>query len=134
LRTQLSQKFLAAIESDFAIHGAEIISKMRQSHPERYAELCQKLIQTTEPPSNTGDMSGAKSADDLGRMLLESIGADPEKITDSMIARAIRANDRFLEDLEKIAGIKKDAERKDRKHGNGIVVDEAAAMMKHLGY
>jgi hypothetical protein len=48
-----------------------------------------------------GDMSNAKSPDDLGRLLLESIGASPP-FTAQEIARAIEANDVFVESLEAI--------------------------------
>ena len=50
---------------------------------------------------NPGDMSNAKSADDLGRLLLESIGG-VAPFTDEEISAAIKANDVFVETLEAI--------------------------------
>ena len=50
---------------------------------------------------NPGDMSNAKSADDLGRLLLESIGG-VAPFTDEEISAAIKANDAFVETLEAI--------------------------------
>ena len=58
------------------------------------------LAKTTDSYS-PGDVSNAKSADDLGRLLLESIGAIAP-FTAAEISRAIAANDRFVEELEAI--------------------------------
>jgi hypothetical protein len=134
-RDRLAEQFLEALQSDFAQHGAEVIANMRKSHPERYAELAGKLILTAEPPAKTGDMSEAKTPDELGRLLIQSVAdIDPDTITAGQIKSALAANDRFIADIEKIAGVKKDAGRKDRKGGNGYAVDEVAATLKHLGY
>ena len=58
------------------------------------------LAKTSES-YNPGDMSNAKDADDLGRLLLESIGAIAP-FTAQEIAAAIAANDRFVVELESI--------------------------------
>ena len=58
------------------------------------------LAKTTDSYS-PGDVSNAKSADDLGRLLLESIGAIAP-FTDEEISAAIKANDVFVETLEAI--------------------------------
>jgi hypothetical protein len=62
------------------------------------------LAKTSES-YNPGDMSNAKSADDLGRLLLESIGASPP-FTAQEIASAIKANDVFVESLESIRDVR----------------------------
>jgi len=103
VRDQLAQKFLAALETDFALHGAGVIAKMRESHPERYAELAGKLILSAEPPKNTTDVNNAQSYEDIGRSLLDSVGAAPDLVTEEMVRAAVALNDRFVTDLENIA-------------------------------
>src|SRR5262245_7729191 len=102
VRDQLALKFLAALETDFALHGAGVIAKMRESHPERYAELAGKLILSAEPKS-TSDGSDLNTLDDIGRSLLQSVDAAPDLITDEMVRAAVALNNRFVDDLESIA-------------------------------
>ena len=98
-RTRLSGDFLRALADDFNQHGAEIISKMRETHPERYAELCGKLIQTVEPKE--GGFSKCNSMEDIGKRLLISVGCtEPDA---AAVAAAIEANNTFLARLEAIA-------------------------------
>src|SRR5262245_43286220 len=113
-RDQLALKFLAALETDFALHGAGVIAKMRESHPERYAELAGKLILSAEPPKNTADINNAQSSEDIARSLLDSVDADPDKITPDMIAATIKANDAFVNTLESIA---RPAARREKGYG-----------------
>jgi hypothetical protein len=94
LRKKLSQKFLQALQEDFELYGKTVLEKMRETHPERYAELAAKMIMTAEPQQNP---TGANSMQEIGMRLLQSIGViEP---TDSQIEAAIEANDRFIEQL-----------------------------------
>jgi hypothetical protein len=98
-RTRLSGDFLRALADDFKQHGAEIIAKMRETHPERYAELCGKLIQTVEPKE--GGFKDCNSMQDIGRRLLISVGyAEPDEAS---IQAAIEANNVFVARLQAIA-------------------------------
>ena len=98
-RTRLSGDFLRALADDFKQHGAEIIAKMRESHPERYAELCGKLIQTVEAKEE--GFSKCNSMEDIGRRLLVSVGyKEPDETS---IQAAIEANEVFVKRLEAIA-------------------------------
>jgi hypothetical protein len=74
LRERLSQKFLEALEADFKVHGAIALEKMRESHPERYAELAGKLIMTTAEPDGPMDFSKCNTMEDIGLKLLQSTG------------------------------------------------------------
>ena len=103
LRDRLSASFLAAFEADFQSHGADVIERMRESHPERYAELAGKLIMTAEQPS-ANPYADADSMEDIGRVLLKEIGCDEFQITDDMVEQAVAANDEFLARLQQIAG------------------------------
>jgi len=102
LRDKLSESFLRAIEADFREHGPAVIEQMRQTHPERYAELAGKLIMTAEQAPGPNDYSDCQSMDDIGRKLLRSVGINEFAITQNMIEAAIKANDNFVETLEQI--------------------------------
>jgi hypothetical protein len=98
LREKLSQKFLEALEADFQLHGLTVLEKMRESSPERYAELAAKMIMSAEPQSEQKGFAGANSMQDVGRRLLQSVGiVEPDN---AAIEAAIAANDRFIEQLE----------------------------------
>jgi hypothetical protein len=100
LRERLSQKFLEALEADFQLHGPTILERMRESHPERYAELAAKLIMSSEPQQNAKGLAAANSMEEVGRILLQQVGL-PEPTAEE-IEQAIQANDLFLEQLEAI--------------------------------
>jgi hypothetical protein len=85
LRERLSQKFLEALEADFKIYRANVLERMRETHPERYAELAGKLIMTSEPRPDGFEAE---------------VGLDAP--TDDQIAEAIKANDRLIVQLEAI--------------------------------
>jgi hypothetical protein len=102
LRDKLSENFLRAFEADFSINGADVIVRLREKYPERYAELAAKLIAATEPPANTDVWSECKSTEDIGRELLRQVGAEEFSITPEMIERALAANERLVETLEAI--------------------------------
>ena len=108
-RTRLSGDFLRALADDFNQFGPEIIAKMRESHPERYAELCGKLIQTVEPKDD--GLKGCTTLRDIGRRVLVSYCNIPEDtISEEMVDSACAAHQVFMASLEEIAGTK---DRKD---------------------
>src|SRR5262249_18905643 len=51
-RDKLAAGFLKAFESDFEAHGVDVIERLREKHPDRYADLAARLIATTEPKSD----------------------------------------------------------------------------------
>jgi hypothetical protein len=117
LRERLSQKFLEALQEDFELYGKTVLEKMRESHPERYAELAAKMIMTAEPQQNPTGIGGANSMHDVGARLLQSIGmVEPD---DAAIAAAIEANDAFLAALE---AIRDRAPFGEPTNGNGAAV------------
>jgi hypothetical protein len=100
LRQRLSAAFLEALTDDFAVNGAAVIEKMRQTHPERYAELAGKLIMSAEPEQKAEGLAAANSMHEVGARLLQQVGViEP---TDEQIEQAIEANDKFISALEQI--------------------------------
>src|SRR5262249_56013396 len=80
-------------------YGGETIEKLRESHPDRYAEVAVKLIASATPPAGLFDK--AQSFEDIGAGLLKSVGLnDP---TPEQVAAAITENDRFVTALQLIA-------------------------------
>jgi hypothetical protein len=43
-RTKLTAKFIEALQADFEQHGPEVIEKLREESPARYAEVVAKLV------------------------------------------------------------------------------------------
>jgi hypothetical protein len=117
LRERLLQKFLEALQEDFELYGKTVLEKMRESHPERYAELAAKMIMTAEPQQKADGFASDTSMEAVGRRLLQSVGmVEPD---DAAIAAAIFANDRFLEALE---SIRDRAPFGEATNGNGAAV------------
>jgi hypothetical protein len=100
LREKLSKKFLEALEADFQAYGSSVLERMRESHPERYAELAAKMIMTAEPAQQAEGLAAAKNMHEFACIQLRQIGL-PEP-TDEQIEEAVKANDWFLEQLEAI--------------------------------
>jgi hypothetical protein len=103
VRDKLGGTFLRAFQSDFEANGVDIIVRLREKYPERYAELAAKLIADTEPPSEQDAFIQCKSTQDIGRQLLLQVGAEEDAITPEMIEQALEANDRLIETLTAIA-------------------------------
>jgi hypothetical protein len=103
VRDKLGGTFLRAFQSDFEANGVDVIVRLREKYPERYAELAAKLIAATEPPSEQDAFSQCKSTQDIGRHLLLQVGAEEYAITPDMIEQALEANDPLLETLTSIA-------------------------------
>ena len=100
LRDKLSAAYLEAFQADFAANGTAVIEQLRNKSPEKYAEIAARLIAATEPQPQQEGIAAANSMEDVGRRLLQGVGV-PEP-TDEQIAAAIKANDRFIEQLEAI--------------------------------
>lgn len=101
LRERRSANFLAAFEADFQTHGVSVIEKLRENSPEKYAELGAKLIAASEPEPE--GFESCQSMEEVGRKLLQSVGVDEFAITDGMIEAAIALQDRFTDELSRIA-------------------------------
>jgi hypothetical protein len=120
LRERLSQKFLEALEADFQLHGISVLERMRETHPERYAELAAKMIMTAEPAEQKQGIAQAKSMKEIGMRLLQSIGViEP---TDQQVEEAIAANDVFVEQLE---AIRDRAQFGELGNGHAITIGES---------
>jgi hypothetical protein len=102
LRDRLSANFLAAFEADFAANGVAAIEQLRQKSPEKYAEIAARLMVNNEPKPD--DFKQCKSMEEIARKLLKSSGVeDEDRITPAMIQAAIEANNRFVDELKRIA-------------------------------
>jgi hypothetical protein len=98
-RAKLSRAFLEALQSDFEQYGRNVIERMRETDPTRYAELAGKLIMTTEPPSRI-DFTAAQTPEDVARLCLKAIGY--ENPTDADVEEAAKHNEIFAAHLEAI--------------------------------
>jgi hypothetical protein len=103
VRDKLGGTFLRAFQSDFEANGVDVIVRLREKYPERYAELAAKLIADTEPPSEQDAFGQCKSTQDVGRQLLLQVGAEEDAIAPEMIEQALEAYDRLIETLTAIA-------------------------------
>jgi hypothetical protein len=100
LRDKLSENFMRAFEADFSEHGIDAIKALREKSPEKYSEIAARLIAAIESkPDGFGNCS---TMEQIGRKLLQSVGADDAELTDAMIAEAVAANDTFIAKLEEI--------------------------------
>ena len=74
LRDKLSAAFLQAFSSDFENHGVAVIEALREKYPEKYAELCGRIIATVAQPLDPNDYSQCRTEDDIVRKLLIKSG------------------------------------------------------------
>src|SRR5262252_4305282 len=74
------------------------IKQLRQKSPEKYAEIAAKLIAAIEPRGEGFD--SCRSKEELGRALLESVGANEPD--DDSIQQAIQLNDKFIDNLQHV--------------------------------
>jgi hypothetical protein len=98
LRDKLSANWLSAFEADVAENAVQVVQLLRQKSPEKYAEVASKLITATEPKPE--GFASANSMQEIGRLLLKSIGLDDP--TDEQIEAAVAANNDFIVQLEVI--------------------------------
>jgi hypothetical protein len=86
------------------MHGKTVLEQVRQDNPAKYLEMASKLaaLVASLRPEPDGGYSKANSMQDIGRRLLQSVGADENTLTEDMIAQAVAANDAFVARLEAI--------------------------------
>ena len=88
---------------DFKTHGKTVLEQVRQNNPAKYLEMASKLaalVAALRPEPDS--FAKANSMQDIGRKLLQSVGADEATITDEQIEQAIAANDALVAQLEAI--------------------------------
>jgi len=89
--------------ADFKLHGKRALEQVRLESPSKYLELASKLaalVATLKPAQSA--FHDANSMQDIGRKLLQSVGADDATLTDDQIAQAVACNDAFIAKLEAI--------------------------------
>jgi hypothetical protein len=106
-RLRLSAAFLESLEKDFEANKDEVIQALRRKSPKAYAELLDRLIQTTDAPDTKG-FKDCNSQRDIGLRLLISMGMHEGHVTDEQIDLAVAANDVFMASLEEITKGRKD--------------------------
>src|SRR5262245_66563379 len=89
---------------DFKTHGKTVLEQVRQHNPTQYLLMASKLaaLVASLRPEEPDGYSKANSMQDIGRKLLQSVGADESMLTDDQIAQAIEANNAFVAQLEAI--------------------------------
>ena len=102
-RQKLTGDFVTALQSDWQLHGQEIIEALRTQSPVKYAEIVSRLAVPEAAPA-PDDFSQCQTQLDIGRKLLAQVGVPEDAMTDSMIEQAAEANEAFLDRLEMIAG------------------------------
>jgi hypothetical protein len=100
-RDKLASGFVEALEKDWAEHGSEVIQQIRLDNPVKYGELIARLVPMDANLPSANDFPSCQSMEDIGRKLLKSVGRD--EATDDMVELAIKANDAFIAELERIA-------------------------------
>ena len=103
LRDKLTAKFVEALEADWQEHGTEIIQKLRERSPEKYADIVARLTVPAEPPPAPGDYRECKSVFDVARKMLVNNGMHPDAITDAMVEQAAEAADALKDRLDEIS-------------------------------
>jgi hypothetical protein len=96
LRDKLSAAFLQAFSADFENHGVAVIEALREKYPEKYAELCGRIIATVAQPLDPNDFSLCGSELDIARKLLIQVGMSEAAITDSALQLAAEANSELV--------------------------------------
>jgi hypothetical protein len=99
-RAKLSAAFLEAFEQDFQQNGVDVIKKMRETDPTRYAELAGKLIMTIE--ARQDGVEKANSVEEIAIHLLRNINCPEDWMTPEVIQQTVKAHDAFIAELEAI--------------------------------
>jgi hypothetical protein len=78
-RNKLSEDFITAFASDFAVHGVKIVEDVRLRSPEIYLRLCSDLLprQTGETLAGAGEASifrACESVSEIIEMLVADVG------------------------------------------------------------
>ena len=89
---------------DFKTHGKTVLEQARQNNPTKYLEMASRLaaLVASLRPEEPDGYSKANSMQDIGRKLLQSVGADETMLTDEHIAQAVEAKNTFVAQLEAI--------------------------------
>ena len=103
LRDKLTEKFIEALEADWQQHGTEIIQRLREKHPERYADIVARLTTPIEPPPVPASFHAGMSQSDIALRMLRDLGVPDGGATPSMIEAATEAQLLFVATLERIA-------------------------------
>src|SRR5262249_52200521 len=96
IRDALTTAFIEQLQKDFAEHGKEIIQKVREEAPSKYAELVLRLIPLEPRMLEAHDKP--KTSEDLARHLLRDHGLTEP--TDQDIEETLLCYDRMNEALE----------------------------------
>jgi hypothetical protein len=99
-RAKLSAAFLEAFEKDFQQNGVDVIKKMREIDPTRYAELAGKLITTIE--ARQDGVEKANTVEEIAIYLLRNVGLSEDLMTPAIVEETIKANDIFVAELQRI--------------------------------
>src|SRR5262249_35300360 len=100
LRDKLSASFVDSVMTDWEKNRDTAISELRQTDIVKYCELVSKLISPPSAPASP--YASAQSVRDVGRLLMQQVGADPEMVTDEMADEAVAANLKLIETLQTI--------------------------------
>jgi hypothetical protein len=101
LRQKLAENLLRDFHSDYVAKGKAALEALREKSPEKYCELGARLIAAVEPKSE--GVEAARTMEELGRALLRGVGCDEFAITEDMIRLAVAAQDKFVDELGRIA-------------------------------
>src|SRR5262245_9220052 len=99
---QLS-KPLRDFVDDFREHGKGVLEQVRRDNPERYLDLCTKLLPLVAALNpGVDDFSDCNDMRSIAIKLLKSVGCPEYEMTEDAIADALKANDAFIERLQAI--------------------------------
>src|SRR5262249_27319133 len=92
--------------ADFRTHGKSALETVRERSPEKYLELSTKLLPLVAAlnPGASG-FSDCQSQNEIAFRLLRSMGVSEFDISETIVAEAIEANDKFVATLKNIAAL-----------------------------
>jgi len=89
--------------NDFREHGKSVLQKVREDNPERYLDLCTKLLPLVAALNPGADgFADCNDKRSLGVALLKSVGASELDLDDGQITDALNAQDEFIAQLQRI--------------------------------
>src|SRR6516225_1678594 len=74
-RGALTQKFIADLEAQWRVYGPEILDKVREESPTKFAEICARLIpvQTAPAEEDSFGLKQIQSLDELKAHIVNTI-------------------------------------------------------------
>ena len=74
-RGALTQKFIADLEAQWRVYGPEILDKVREESPTKFAEICARLIplQTAPTEEDSFGLKQIRSLDELKAHVVNTI-------------------------------------------------------------